>query len=70
MIFPGALMRAYTFMAEELLASLKAHGTTAEWRDRMKDLEGVNRVVGLEEIMREDAKYSATSPHPILKAGE
>ena len=69
-IFPGALMRAYTFMAEPFLASLKQHGSSAAWSDRMNQFGDVNRLVGLDELVREGDQYSTKGPDPILKAGE
>ena len=57
-IFPGALNRAYTFMAKDFLASLRENGATRPWSERMNTLTGINDVVGLDEIMAESAQYS------------
>ena len=65
-IFPGALMRAYTHMAERFLADLHTNFTTEPWWTRMNDLAGVNRIVGLDEILRDDARYAVGGPDPNL----
>jgi len=57
-IFPGALMRAYTHMAPHFLADLKETGSTERWRGRMNDLAGVNRIVGLEDMVADSEKYA------------
>ena len=56
-IFPGALLRAYTHLGTRFLTSLKETGSTAAWRERMNDLSGINRIVGLDEMLAEQKKY-------------
>lgn len=58
-IFPGALVRAYTYMAQEFLASLKDHGNTNQYRDRMLDLTGLNTLLGTDEILANGKQYEA-----------
>jgi len=58
-IFPGAMVRAYTFMAQEFLASLKENGNTNNYRDRMLDLTGLNELLGTPEILANGQKYEA-----------
>lgn len=60
-ITPGALVRAFTSMAEGFLADLRATGSTAAWRDRMLDLKGLNERIGLAEMNAEGAKYDPAS---------
>jgi 2-methylisocitrate lyase-like PEP mutase family enzyme len=50
-IFPGGLVRAQAWAAREYLASLKAHGTTAPFRNRMFDFQGLNTMLGTEAIL-------------------
>lgn len=61
-IFPGTLMRAYAFMAGELLAYLKDQGSTADWAARMVDFTGLNNIIGLPDMMEAEARYSARGP--------
>lgn len=56
-IFPGGLVRAFTCMARDYFASLKAHGTTTPFRDRMLDFRGLNDLIGTDDILARGAKY-------------
>ena len=58
-IFPGAMVRAYTFMAQEFLASLKDNQNTNAYRSRMLDLTGLNELLGTPEILANGKKYEA-----------
>jgi hypothetical protein len=51
------MVRAIIPHVEAFLASLKAHGTTKPFADRMTDLAGVNERIGLEEMMALGAAY-------------
>ena len=44
-IFPGGTVRALAHALVGYLASLRAHGTTENWRDRMLDFEGLNALL-------------------------
>ena len=46
-IYPGSITRTVTRSAREILAELKAQGTTAGRLDEMASFQDVNRVVGL-----------------------
>ena len=65
-IYPGAMMRVITFAATEYLKTLKAHGETTRLRDRMFDFNGLNAILGLNDIMATGARYDAT----LKKAAE
>lgn len=56
-IFPGAMVRAYTFMAQEFLASIKENGNTDNYRSRMLDLTGLNELLGTNELLANGQKY-------------
>lgn len=58
-ITPGAMVRAFTFMAQEFLKELKATGSTAGYRDRMLDFAGLNALLGLEEMKATGVRYDA-----------
>lgn len=60
-IFPGGTTRAMVPALQSYFASLKQHGTTAPWRDRMLDLKGLNDVLGTPELLDEGAKYDAAA---------
>ena len=60
-IFPGGTARAMVPALQGYFASLKEHGTTAPWRDRMLDLKGLNDVLGTPEMLAEGAKYDAAT---------
>jgi 2-methylisocitrate lyase-like PEP mutase family enzyme len=56
-ISPGAMVRAIIPQMESFLASLKIHGATKPYADRMTDLTGVNQRIGLDEMMALGAAY-------------
>jgi len=56
-IFPGAMVRAYTHMAQEFLNCIKRDGNTDNYRDRMLDLTGLNELLGTNEILANGQKY-------------
>lgn len=59
-IFPGAMVRAYTFMAQQFLADMKTHGNTASWRDRMLDLTSLNQLLGTNALLELGKNYETT----------
>lgn len=56
-IFPGGLVRALARTARAFFASLKEHGTTAPFRDRMLDFDGLNALLGTEALLERAARY-------------
>lgn len=58
-IFPGALVRALTYMGMEFFQSLKAHGTTDPFRDRMLNFQQLNEYLGTEAMLAMGEKYEA-----------
>ncbi len=56
-IFPGGLVRALARTAREFFASLREHGTTTPFRDRMLDFDGLNALLGTEELLERAARY-------------
>lgn len=58
-ITPGALVRAFAFMAQEFLAQLKANGSTAMYRERMLDFTQINSLVDLPSLLEEGRRYDA-----------
>jgi 2-methylisocitrate lyase-like PEP mutase family enzyme len=56
-IFPGGTTRAVVHALQGYLASLRAHGTTAPYRDRMLDLTGLNAVIGTPEMLASGERY-------------
>lgn len=56
-IFPGGTVRALTKGLQEYLAVLKRDGTTAGFRDRMHDFDGLNGVIGTPTILADGKRY-------------
>lgn len=56
-IFPGGTVRAVTHTLQGYYASLKTHRTTAPWRDRMLDFDGLNGVIGTPELLAAGKRY-------------
>jgi 2-methylisocitrate lyase-like PEP mutase family enzyme len=58
-IFPGGLVRALAWAAREYFATLKQHGTTAPFRNRMFDFKGLNGMLGTEKILADARTYES-----------
>jgi 2-methylisocitrate lyase-like PEP mutase family enzyme len=58
-IYPGALVRAVVWTSQRMLASLREHGTTAHYRDRMLDIGGLNAVIGTSDLLAAGERYDA-----------
>ena len=58
-IFPGGLARALAKAGADYFASLKRHGTTAPFRDRMLDFTELNAVLGTDRILANGQQYDA-----------
>ena len=56
-IFPGGTARAVAHTLQGYYTSLKAHGTTAPWRERMLDFDGLNAVIGTPELLAQGMRY-------------
>lgn len=56
-IFPGGTVRALAHHLADYFASLKAHGTTAPFRDRMLDFKGINDILGTEAMLETGKRY-------------
>ena len=56
-IFPGGTVRALAHHLTDYFASLKSHGTTAPFRDRMLDFRGINDIVGTDAILEAGKRY-------------
>jgi 2-methylisocitrate lyase-like PEP mutase family enzyme len=58
-IFPGGLARALAFATQEYFATLKRDGTTAAYRGRMLDFDGLNAVLGTPELLARGKRYAS-----------
>jgi len=56
-IFPGGLVRAQARTAQDYFASLKAHGSTEAFRNRMFDFQGLQDLLGTETVLEAGKKY-------------
>lgn len=59
-IFPGGIVRALARAAQDFYASLKAHGTTDPFRDRMFDFDQLNAVIGTPAMIAAGKAYEGT----------
>jgi len=57
-IFPGGLVRALSRAAGDYFASLKSTGSTAAFRDRMLDFDGLNTLIGTPEMLALGKRYA------------
>jgi 2-methylisocitrate lyase-like PEP mutase family enzyme len=56
-IFPGGTARAVAHTLQGYYAGLKASGSTAGWRDRMLDFDGLNSLIGTPELLASGRNY-------------
>lgn len=56
-IFPGGTARAVAHTLQGYYASLHAHQTTAPFKDRMLDFDGLNALIGTPELMELGRQY-------------
>jgi 2-methylisocitrate lyase-like PEP mutase family enzyme len=56
-IFPGGTVRAVAHTLQGYYASLHQHQTTAPWKDRMLDFDGLNEVIGTPELVARSKRY-------------
>jgi 2-methylisocitrate lyase-like PEP mutase family enzyme len=56
-IFPGALVRAFTHMAMQFFDTLKQNGTTDPFRDRMLNFTELNDYLGTASMLELGQKY-------------
>ena len=57
-IFPGAAARAVAHTLAGFYASLQEHGSTAPWRGRMLDFDGLNAVIGTPALLALGGRYA------------
>lgn len=58
-IFPGGIVRALARTAQDYYASLHKHGSNKPFADRMFDFDGLNDVIGTDDMLARGEKYSA-----------
>ena len=56
-IFPGGTARAVAHTLRNYYASLKQHGTTAPFRERMLDFDQLNALIGTPELLAQGQRY-------------
>jgi 2-methylisocitrate lyase-like PEP mutase family enzyme len=55
--FPGGTVRALTHALSDYFASLRQHGTTAQFRNRMLDFAALNELIGTPEMLEIGRRY-------------
>ena len=60
-IFPGGTARAVAHTLQGYYASLKVHGSTTPWRERMLDFDGLNALIGTPGVLEAGRRYSEGS---------
>jgi len=60
-IFPGALVRAFTFMASRFFETLKQDGTTDNFRDQMLNFTELNDYLGTQCMLELGQQYEDIS---------
>ncbi len=65
-IFPGSAFMLVCKAVEELMGRLKQQGTTVDFMDRMASLNESFEMVGLSDMLAQDAKYAEVSPARVF----
>ncbi|WP_372965702.1 oxaloacetate decarboxylase [Marinobacter sp.] len=60
-IFPGALVRAFTYMASKFFSTLKTDGTTNNFRNQMLDFKQLNDYLGTQSMLELGQQYEDRS---------
>lgn len=60
-IFPGGMVRAIAKTMQAYLASLKIHGTNMPFKEKMLDFDGLNGLLGTNEILAKGKQYDANN---------
>jgi 2-methylisocitrate lyase-like PEP mutase family enzyme len=56
-IFPGGTVRALAHSLQTYLQSLRAHGSTAPFLDRMLDFQSLNQLIGTAQMLEQGRRY-------------
>ena len=56
-IFPGGTVRALASALKDYFSSLKTHGTTTPYRERMLDFDRLNEVIGTPQMLALGKRY-------------
>jgi len=56
-IFPGGTARAVAHTLAGYYGSLREHGSTLPWKDRMLDFDGLNAILGTPELIETGKRY-------------
>ncbi len=56
-IFPGGTVRALSHALKDYFSSLKTHGTTTPYRERMLDFDRLNEVIGTPQMLALGKRY-------------
>ncbi len=59
-IFPGAIVRAIALTAQDFYRTLTRDGSTAAFRDRMFDFNGLNEVIGTTQVLDSGKTYEGS----------
>jgi 2-methylisocitrate lyase-like PEP mutase family enzyme len=68
-IYPGALVRGVVWTTQRLLASLRENGTTANYRDKMLDISGLNDVIGTRALLAAGERYDSKIEQAAVNRG-
>ena len=60
-IFPGGIVRALARTAQDYYQSLRTNGSNRPFADRMFDFNGLNEVIGTEEMLERGGRYDANN---------
>jgi len=58
-IFPGGMVRAIAKTMQSYLLSLKTHGSNAPFQEQMLNFDGLNQLLGTDDMLALGASYDA-----------
>lgn len=59
-IFPGGIVRALAHTAQDYYTNLHANGSNKKFADRMFDFNGLNKILGTQEVLERGKRYNDT----------
>jgi len=62
-IFPGGIVRALAHTATRYYESLQRSGSTKAFAEHMYDFDGLNRVIGTDDMLERGRRYSDNNSH-------
>lgn len=65
-IFPGAAVRVLVWTLTRFMQDLQANGSSLPWKDRMLDFDGLNEILGTDDMLAVGQRYEMSDSGPLI----